>query len=101
QSRSGMKFTGVHYKGATPALTDVMAGHVQMMFHDLGNVLEPAKAGKVKLLAIGAPTRVPAVPDLPTIAETLPGVEAGAWWGLFAPTGTPPDVIAKLNAEVR
>lgn len=101
QSRAGVKFTGVHYKGATPALTDIVGGHVQLMFHDLGNVAEPAEAGKVKLLGIGAAARVASFPQLKTIAETLPGFEAGAWWGLFAPAGTPDVVIRQINAEVR
>lgn len=100
QSRAGIKLTGVHYKGATPALTDVIAGHVQLMFHDIGNVAGPARAGKVKLLGIGAAARLVDFPQLPTIGETVPGFEAGAWWGLFAPAGTPGDVIGRINAEV-
>jgi tripartite-type tricarboxylate transporter receptor subunit TctC len=101
QSRAGEEVTGVHDKGATPALTDVVGGHVQLMFHDLGNVAEPARAGKVKLLGIGAAARVSDFPQLPAIAETLPRFEAGAWWGLFAPPGTRDEVIGQINAEVR
>ena len=101
QNLAGIKLTGVHYKGATPALTDVVGGHVQLMFHDLGNVTEPAKAGQVKLLGVGASARVVEFPLLPAIAETLPGFEAGAWWGLFAPGGTPDTVIRQINEQVQ
>jgi tripartite-type tricarboxylate transporter receptor subunit TctC len=101
QSRTGIKLTGVHYKGATPALTDVIAGHIQLMFHDLGSVVEPAKSGRLKIIGIGAPARLANFPELPVLAETLPSFEAGAWWGLFAPNGTPADVVAKLNQEIR
>jgi tripartite-type tricarboxylate transporter receptor subunit TctC len=101
QSRAGVKFTGVHYKGATPALTDAIAGHVQLMFHDLGNAAQPASAGKIKLLGIGAAARVAKFPELPAIAEMLSGFEAGAWWGLFAPGGTPDAVVRQINAEVQ
>lgn len=101
QSLAGIKLTGVHYKGATPALNDVIAGHIQLMFHDLGSVAESAKAGRTKIVGIGAPARLPDFPDIPVLAETLPGFEAGAWWGLFAPAGTPPDVVTKINEQVR
>jgi tripartite-type tricarboxylate transporter receptor subunit TctC len=101
QSRAGIKFTGVHYKGAAPAFTDVLAGHVQLMFHDLGSVSAAGATGKVKLLGVGAPSRVAKFPQLPAIAETVPGFEAGAWWGLFAPAGTPDPVIKKINGEVQ
>ena len=100
QIRAGIKFTGVHYKGATPALTDVIAGHVQLMFHDLGSVAESARAGKVKLLGIGADARLADFRLLPTISETIPGFEAGAWWGLFAPAGTSSEVIGQINTEI-
>ena len=101
QSLAGTKLAAVHYKGATPALNDVIAGHIQLMFHDLGSVAESAKAGRTKIVGIGAPARLPDFPDIPVLAETLPGFEAGAWWGLFAPAGTPPDVVTKINEQVR
>ncbi len=101
QSRAGVKFTGVHYKGAAAAFSDVIAGHVQLMFHDLGSVAAPASAGKVKLLAIGSSARVAKFPQLPAIAENLQGFEAGAWWGLFAPSGTPDAVIRQINNQVQ
>jgi tripartite-type tricarboxylate transporter receptor subunit TctC len=102
QATAGVKFQPVHYKGATPALTDVMAGHIQMMFISVGSAVPQWRADKVKLLAIGAGKRLTLLPDVPTVAESgLPGFEAVSWFGLFAPAGTPRDVVMKLNAEVR
>jgi len=93
---------GVHYRGATPALTDVIAGHVSAMFVNIGSVLEPWRAGRVRLLAIGTAERLPEFPDLPTVAESgVPGFEARSWFGLFAPSGTPRNVVAKLNTEIQ
>jgi tripartite-type tricarboxylate transporter receptor subunit TctC len=102
QTLAGVKFQPVHYKGATPALTDVMAGHIQMMFISVGSAVPQWKAGKVKLLAVGAKSRMPLLPEAPTVAESgIPGYEAVSWFGLFAPAGTPEDIVAKVNAEVR
>jgi tripartite-type tricarboxylate transporter receptor subunit TctC len=102
QATAGVKFQPVHYKGATPALTDVMAGHIQMMFISVGSAVPQWRADKVKLLAIGAGKRLALLPEVPTVAESgLPGFEAVSWFGLFAPAGTPRDVVMKLNAEVR
>jgi tripartite-type tricarboxylate transporter receptor subunit TctC len=102
QATAGVKFQPVHYKGATPALTDVMAGHIQMMFISVGSAVPQWRAGKVKLLAIGAGKRLAQLADVPAVAESgLPGFEAVSWFGLFAPAGTPRDTVAKLNAEVR
>ena len=102
QSLAGAKFQPVHYKGATPALTDVMAGHIQMMFISVGSAVPQWKAGKVKLIAVGASQRMPLLPEAPTVAESgIAGYEANSWFGLFAPAGTPPDIVAKVNGEVR
>jgi tripartite-type tricarboxylate transporter receptor subunit TctC len=101
ESLAGVKFLAVHYRGAIPARTAVVAGQVQMMFIDVGNAIEPAKAGEIKILGIGTAKRLPELPDLPTVAESVPGFTAGSWWGIFAPSGTPDDVIAEINAEVR
>src|SRR5215813_369436 len=102
QALAGVKFQPVHYKGATPALTDVMAGHIQMMFISVGSAVPQWKAGKVKLIAVGAGKRMPLLPEVPTVAESgLPGYEAVSWFGLFAPAGTPRPVVDKINAEVR
>src|SRR5215468_3685171 len=102
QALAGVKLQAVHYKGATPALTDVMAGHIQMMFISVGSAVPQWKAGKVKLLAVGAARRMPLLPEAPTVAESgLPGFEAVSWFGLFAPAGTPRPIVDKVNAEVR
>jgi tripartite-type tricarboxylate transporter receptor subunit TctC len=100
QTMAGVKFNHIPYKGATPALTDVAAGHLTMMFISVGSAVPQWKSGKVKWLAVGSSARLPQYPDIPTIAESgLPGFEATSWFGMFAPGGTPPEVIAKLNAE--
>ena len=102
QALAGVKFTAVHYKGATPALTDVMAGHIQMMFISVGSAVPQWKAGKVNLLAVGSAKRMRLFPEVPTVAESgLPGYEAVSWFGLFGPTGMPAEVVGKLNEAVR
>jgi tripartite-type tricarboxylate transporter receptor subunit TctC len=102
QALSGAKFQAVHYKGATPALTDVMAGHIQMMFISVGSAVPQWKADKVKLIAVGAAKRMRLLPEVPTVAESgLPGYEAVSWFGLFGPPGMPADIVAKINEEVR
>jgi tripartite-type tricarboxylate transporter receptor subunit TctC len=101
QTMAGIKLTPVHYKGAMPALTDVMAGHIDAMFISVGTAVAPAKAGKITLLATGGAERLAQLPDVPTVAESgLPGFEAVSWFGLFAPKATPNDVVIKLNREV-
>jgi tripartite-type tricarboxylate transporter receptor subunit TctC len=101
KAATGVNFVAVHYKGATPALQDVIAGHIQLMFVSVGSALPQAKAGTVKIIAVGAPKRMALLPDLPVIAETVPGYTAVSWFALFGPAGMPPDVVAKINAEVR
>jgi tripartite-type tricarboxylate transporter receptor subunit TctC len=102
ESAAGVKLTPVHYKGATPALTDVMAGHIQLLFISVGSAVPQWKAGKVRILAVGARKRLEGLPDVPTVAESgLPGFEALSWFGLYGPAGMSPDIVAKLNAEVR
>jgi len=101
QAAAGVKLFAVHYKGAAPALTDVIAGHVPMMFISVGSVVEPWRSDKVKLLAIGSPRRMPQLPDVPTIAESLPDFRAITWFGLFTTGGTPREIVAKINADVQ
>jgi tripartite-type tricarboxylate transporter receptor subunit TctC len=98
---TGVNFVAVHYKGATPALQDVLAGHIQLMFISAGSAVPQAKAGGVKIIAVGAQKRMALLPDVPTVAETVPGFVAVSWFALFGPAGMPPDVVAKINGEVR
>ena len=102
QALSGAKFQAEHYKGATPALTNVMAGHIQLMFISVGSAVPQWKADKVKLLAVGAAKRMALLPEVPTVAESgLPGYAAVSWFGLFGPPGMPAETVGKINAEVR
>jgi tripartite-type tricarboxylate transporter receptor subunit TctC len=102
QSMTGTKFTAVHYKGAAPALTDVIGGHIQMMIVSIGLVTQPWQAGQLKVLGFGSTARLAQFPDVPTIAETgLAGYEAASWYGLVAPAGTPRDIVDKLSAETQ
>jgi tripartite-type tricarboxylate transporter receptor subunit TctC len=102
QTLAGVKLTHVPYKGATPALTDTMAGHIQMMFISVGSAVPQWKSDKIKFIAVGAGKRMALLPEMPTVAESgLPGYEAQSWFGLFGPAGMAPDVVAKINAEVK
>jgi tripartite-type tricarboxylate transporter receptor subunit TctC len=99
---TGAKFVGVPYRGSSPAMNDVIAGHVPMIVASVGIAGPLARAGKVRLLAVTGAKRVPQLPDVPTIAEGgLPTFEATFWFGLFAPGGTPPAILARLNAEAQ
>ncbi len=97
-----LKIAHVHYRGAAPALQDLVAGHVQVMFDIVPLTREHLATGGVRALAITAAKREPAVPQVPTMAEAgMPGVEGGPWFGLFAPAGTPRAAIDWVNAEAR
>ena len=94
QTLAGVKLQAVHYKGATPALTDVMAGHIQLMFISVGSAVPQWKADKVKFIAVGEVKRMALLPEIQTVAESgLPGYEAISWFGLFGPAGMPADVV--------
>ena len=98
---AGVEMTHVPYKGSSPALQDLIGGRVQLMFDNLPPSLPQIKAGKLRALAVTSATRAPALPDVPTIAESgLPGFEASSWFGILVPAGTPPAIIAKINGEV-
>lgn len=101
KSAAGIDITHVPYKGSAPAVSDLLAGQVQMMVDGLPSALPHVKAGKLRAIALTSLHRAPALPDLPTIAETYPGFYADAWSGLFAPKGTPQPVVDKLSAEVQ
>src|SRR6516225_3734357 len=98
---AGIDMTAVHYRGAAPALTDVIAGHVNAVIMGPSVALSSVKDGKLKMLAFGSEKRVPQFPDVPTIAETVPGYEASVSFGLFAAAGTPVPIIEKVNADVQ
>lgn len=102
ENMSGAKFTPVHYRGAAPALNDIIAGHINMMSVSVSLALPPHEAGQLKILGIGSEKRLSKVPNIPTVSESgLPGYEATTWFGLFAPAGTPRDLVMKLNAEAK
>jgi tripartite-type tricarboxylate transporter receptor subunit TctC len=90
----------VPYRGSAPALQGLLAGDVDLMFDNLGVSLPLVEAGRLKLLAVASANRLPTLPNVPTIAETLPGFEAVAWYGIVAPPNTPKTIIDKINADV-
>lgn len=91
----------VPYKGAAPAMTDLLAGHVTMAFDTMPSAMPHVRAGKLKALGISSPKRVPSLPDVPAIAEFVPGYELITWYGLLAPRGVPALIVERLNGEVR
>lgn len=96
----GVKMTHVPYKGASPATIDLLAGRVNWMFGTILPTLPHVKAGKLRALGVSSPKRIATLPDVPAIAETLPGFEAVSFYGVAAPAGVPRPVMAKLNAEM-
>jgi len=101
ESMANVKLVPVHYRGAAPALTDVIAGHVNLMSVSVSLALPPFRTGQIKIFGIGSDKRLPLAPDIPTVAENgLPGYEATTWFGLFATAGTPTAIVTKINAEV-
>jgi tripartite-type tricarboxylate transporter receptor subunit TctC len=101
ENLAGIKVTVVHYRGAAPALTDVIAGHINAVIMGPSVALSTVKAGKLKMLAFASEKRLPQFPDVPTIAETVPRYEASVSFGLFAAAGTPADIVSKVNADVQ
>jgi tripartite-type tricarboxylate transporter receptor subunit TctC len=102
QAMTGTRMNGVAYRGAPPALNDVMAGHVALMFADTGTVMAQIAAGQVRALGVTSTTRVPAAPDIPTIAEAgVPGFDAVAWTMMAVPAATPKPVVDRLHAELK
>jgi len=100
QMMAEVKFQHVPYRGSAPALTDLVAGSVDLMFDNLGVSLPLVKGGQLKLLGVATPKRMASLPDVPTIAETLPGFESAAWFAIVAPPKTPQAVVDKINADV-
>lgn len=100
KSMTGCQMLHVPYKGAGPALTDLMGGQVDVLFDNLPSSIGHIKGGKIRALAVTSQEREPSMPQLPTVAETVPGYEATAWFGIGMPKGTPREIIDKVNAEV-
>lgn len=100
QLMAGVKFQHVPYRGSAPALQDLVSGSVDLMFDNLGVSLALVEGGKLKLLAVAAPKRMASLPDVPTIAETLPGYEAVTWFAVVAPPKTPMPIVNKINADI-
>jgi tripartite-type tricarboxylate transporter receptor subunit TctC len=96
---TGVEMLHVPYRGSAPALTDLMAGRTQVMFDSISSSIEYIKAGKLRALAVTTATRLAALPDVPTVADTVPGYEVSGWFGLVAPRGTPQEIVEKLNRE--
>jgi tripartite-type tricarboxylate transporter receptor subunit TctC len=98
---TGIKLQAVHYKGAAPATNDVLAGHIPTLFVSAASGMPLWKAGNIKYLAVGGSKRLPQLPEVPTVAETVPGYDGVSWFGLFGPAGMPADTVAKINSEIR
>ena len=101
KSMTKVDIVHVPYKGNVPAITDLLGGQTSMAFATMPTVLPHVRAGKLRALAVLGATRSPALPEVPTIAESVPGFEVSNWIGLFGPTGTPAAIVARLNAEVQ
>jgi tripartite-type tricarboxylate transporter receptor subunit TctC len=97
---AGVDIVHVPYRGGAPALVDLMSGRVQLMFDNVPTSLEFIKAGKLRPLAVTSAVRSEVLPDLPTVADFVPGYEASAWYGIGAPKGTPVAIIDTLNAAI-
>jgi tripartite-type tricarboxylate transporter receptor subunit TctC len=101
KSMAGVDMLHVPYKGSGPAVTDLVGGQVNLMFDNMPSSLPHVKTGRLRAIAVTGSKRSPAVPDLPTIAESgVPGYDSVAWFGVLAPAGTPPAIVNKLNAEI-
>lgn len=100
KSMAGIDMKHVPYKGAGPATTDLIGGQVDVLFDNMPSIISHIRAGSVRALGVTSAQRSPALPDVPTVAETVPGYEASAWFGLAVPKGTPAAVIARINREV-
>ena len=99
--KAGVFIVNIPYRGTTPAVQDVMAGQVELMFAAVGNVQQHIRTGKLKALGVTSPHRLPALPDVPAIADTLPGFESSAWFGLFGPAKLPADISRTWSEAAR
>ena len=101
KSLTGTSMTHVPYKGRQFAIPDLVGGQIQLMFDNMPSALPMAKDGKIRAIAQTTATRSAAAPDVPTVAETVPGFEATTWFAMFAPAGTPRDIVLRINAEMQ
>jgi tripartite-type tricarboxylate transporter receptor subunit TctC len=97
---TGVNLVHVPYRGAGPALVDLLGGQVQVMFASISSSIEYVRAGKLRALAVTTSTRSPVLPDIPTVAEFVPGYQASFWTGVGAPKNTPAEIVGKLNKEI-
>ena len=100
QARAGIRMNHVPYKGAPPALIDVMSGQIDLMFANIVGVLQHIKRGKMRAIAVSSVKRAAVLPDVPSIEDTFAGFDATGWTGVFAPAGTPKEIVAKLHADI-
>ena len=100
KTMTGVNIQHVPYRGAAPALTDLIAGQVQLYFVTTPASIDYIRTGKLRALAVTTATRSEALPDIPSVSEFVPGYEASAWWGVGAPKDTPADIVEKLNKEI-
>lgn len=99
--KAGVYIVNIPYRGTSPALQDVLAGQVELMFAAVGNAQTHVRAGKLRALGVTSPRRLPMFPDVPTIAETLPGYESNAWFGVFGPARMPTETVQRLADALR
>jgi len=95
--KAGIEITHIPYKGGGAAVNDLLGGHIGMAFLSLSAAVPHMNTGKIRIVAVVEKTRYAALPEIPTVGETVPGFEMSSWVGVFAPAGTPPDIVAKLN----
>src|SRR5271169_2068449 len=100
EAMTGIKLTHVAYRGSAPAMTDLLGGQIPVMFDNLPGSIQQIKAGKVRALGVTTTKRVDSIPDVPTIAETVPGYEVFVWYGISGPKGIPAEIVTKLNTAV-
>ena len=99
-SQAGIKMVTLTYKGAAPALNDLLGGHANTMFNTIGSMAGHLKTGKLKALAVTTRNRIDALPDVPAMSESLPGFETDSWFGIWGPGNMPKDVLARVSAEI-